>query len=353
MFKFGILTVSDKGSRGEREDRSGKAIEELLAALDARAVEYDIVPDEREVISQRLRQWADEEGIDLIITIQQIHGPVLDSIFRAITFLGEEEFYLILLPLLLWCVDFGLGARLGALFLLSTYLNFGLKDLFRQPRPFELEASVKLTDAEGYGLPSGHSQSAVVVWGSIAAWARKNWFWIVAIGLMVLIGFSRIHLGVHFPTDVLAGWVIGAILLGPCLTVQSRVERLLGKLSLRVHILLALAVPLLLLIIYPTKDTVTSLAPLAGMGVGLALTHRYISFSASGPWWQRVVRFLLGGAIVAALYLGLKMVFPGEESAFYLAFRFLRYALVGLWTTLGAPWLFRALRLVSEPEECV
>lgn len=295
---------------------------------------------------ETILQW----GIDLIITIQQIHGPALDSIFRAITFMGEEEFYLVILPLLLWCVDFRLGARLGALFLLSTYFNFGIKDLCRQPRPFELDASLKLADAEGYGLPSGHSQSAVVVWGSIAAWAHKNWVWAVATVLMLLIGFSRIYLGVHFPTDVLAGWAIGTVLLCLCLAVQLRVEEWLAKLRLLTHILLALAVPLLLLTIHPTKDTVTALAPLAGMGIGLALTHRYISFSARGPWWQRAVRFLLGGTIVAALYLGLKMVFPGEESPFYLAFRFLRYGVVGLWTTSGAPWLFQIVRLTTEAD---
>lgn len=293
---------------------------------------------------ETILQW----GIDLIIAIQQVHGPVLDTIFRAITFMGEEEFYLILLPLLLWCVDFGLGVRVGALFLLSTYLNFGIKDLFCQPRPFQLDPSVKLADAEGYGLPSGHSQSAVVVWGSIAVWARKNWFWAVTISLMTLIGFSRVYLGVHFPTDVLAGWAIGAALLGLYLAVQPRVEQWLAKLNLRMHIFLALAVPLLLLLIHPTEDTVTSLAPLAGMGVGLGLTHRYISFSARGPWWQRVVRFLVGGVVVAGLYVGLKAVFPGEQSALYLPFRFVRYALVGIWTTLGAPWLFTLLRLVPQ-----
>ena len=68
MFTLGILTVSDKGSRGEREDESGNSIRELLAALGARVVEYDVVPDEREVISEKLREWADEEGIDLILT---------------------------------------------------------------------------------------------------------------------------------------------------------------------------------------------------------------------------------------------------------------------------------------------
>ena len=68
MFTLGILTISDKGSRGEREDESGKAIREILATLDARLAKYDIVPDEQEVISGRLVEWADKEGIDLIIT---------------------------------------------------------------------------------------------------------------------------------------------------------------------------------------------------------------------------------------------------------------------------------------------
>ena len=68
MFTLGILTISDKCSRGEREDESGKAIKELLAALNARVVKYDIVPDERELISGRLVEWADKEGINLILT---------------------------------------------------------------------------------------------------------------------------------------------------------------------------------------------------------------------------------------------------------------------------------------------
>ncbi len=68
MLTVGILTISDRGWRGEREDRSGEAIKQVLAALDAHVARYDIVPDEKEIISQRLVQWADKEGIDLIVT---------------------------------------------------------------------------------------------------------------------------------------------------------------------------------------------------------------------------------------------------------------------------------------------
>ena len=68
MFTLGVLTVSDKGSRGEREDESGKAIQETLAPLDAHVVKYEIVPDEKEIISARLAEWADSAEVDLIVT---------------------------------------------------------------------------------------------------------------------------------------------------------------------------------------------------------------------------------------------------------------------------------------------
>jgi molybdenum cofactor synthesis domain-containing protein len=68
MLTLGILTVSDKGSRGEREDESGRAIKETLASLNANLVKYDVVPDEREIISGRLIEWVDKEGVDLILT---------------------------------------------------------------------------------------------------------------------------------------------------------------------------------------------------------------------------------------------------------------------------------------------
>ena len=68
MFTLGILTISDKGSRGEREDKSGEAIREIISQFGARFVDYAIVPDEKEVIESKLIEWADKGGMDMIIT---------------------------------------------------------------------------------------------------------------------------------------------------------------------------------------------------------------------------------------------------------------------------------------------
>ncbi len=68
MFTVGILTISDKGSRGERQDESSPVIRGCLAGLEAGVREYDIVPDEREIVSGKLKEWADEARLDLVLT---------------------------------------------------------------------------------------------------------------------------------------------------------------------------------------------------------------------------------------------------------------------------------------------
>jgi len=288
-------------------------------------------------------QW----GLDFIRAVQLVHGPALDAFFKAITFMGEEEFFLVLIPLIFWCVDFSVGVRLALAFLLSVYLNTGLKDLFAHPRPFELDPSVKLHEATGYGLPSGHAQSAVIAWGNIAAGFHRAWLWVLAVLLMMLIGFSRIYLGVHFPTDVLAGWAVGAVLLATYLGLRPQVSDWLERAGLAVQLTLAVAVPLALLLIHPTVDTVSPMAVLMGMGIGIALIRRVAPFDTSGPLWKCALRFVVGAIGLFVLYFGLKLLFPGEGEPLYLVLRFVRYVLVGLWAGLGAPWLFLRLRLAS------
>jgi len=66
--RAGILTISDKGAAGEREDTSGAAIRELLGSIHATVERYEVIPDEQPKICERLRQWADGGRLDLIVT---------------------------------------------------------------------------------------------------------------------------------------------------------------------------------------------------------------------------------------------------------------------------------------------
>jgi len=288
-----------------------------------------------------------EWGIEVIVAIQTIRSPALDAFFQGVTFLGNAEFYLLLAPVFIWSVNYRLGARLGILLLLSAYINQALKELFMQPRPCEPRPDVCIDQADSYGLPSGHAQNAIVFWGVIAQWIGTAWAWIAAILLMLLIGISRIYLGVHFPTDVFVGWAIGIVILGLYIVLGERVEKWLEGRSLAVQILLALALPVLFLAIQPSDVTAQITGAFAGIAVGVALGVRYLDFDAGGQIWKRAVRFLLGVAVVAAIFFGLRIIFPGEGESLYAIFRFVRYGFVGLWISLGAPWLFLRVGLAD------
>jgi membrane-associated phospholipid phosphatase len=291
-------------------------------------------------------------SLQLIAALQQIH-PALHVFFQALTFLGQPQFYVLMLPLLVWCVDVRMGARVGVFLLLSSQLNAVLKELFHQPRPCDFDPRLQLAWFEGYGLPSGHAQFVVVFWGAMAAWARKRWLWVLVVVLSLLVGFSRFYLGVHFPQDILAGWAVGCLCLVGYLAMQPGFERWLAGLQLRWQLLLAGGVPLVLFVALPGKSVATAMGALAGAGVGFALLRRYVPFSPDGPLWQRFVRFVVGVAVVVPLYAGLGVVSLAEGSWLYLAARFFSFALLGMWGTLGAPWVFVVLRLAPtavEPE---
>jgi molybdenum cofactor synthesis domain-containing protein len=68
MMEIGILTVSDRSSQGKYKDRSGEVVREVLSRLEMRVVAYDVIPDDKDLISQRLMEWADEGDCDVIIT---------------------------------------------------------------------------------------------------------------------------------------------------------------------------------------------------------------------------------------------------------------------------------------------
>ncbi len=279
-------------------------------------------------------------GVRVVLWFQQF-SPPLDVPFKVLTMLGETVFFLMLMPFLYWCLDRSLGLRLTILFLLSAYLNTVAKVLAGQPRPFQYDPRVKqLFSAGGGGFPSGHTQSAVIVWGFLAVRYRKMWLWGIALLLIILIPLSRVYLGVHFPTDLLGGYVLGALFLVLYLRLEGRAGAWLDKKGFAWQLGAALGMPLLLLAASPpgNRHIIDACATLMGVGAGAALEQKWIRFSSGGLWRRRLFRFLLGGIILFALWRGLGMIMGSlEPRGFY---RFVRYLLVGLWVGAGAPWLF-------------
>ncbi len=284
-------------------------------------------------------------GVRVILWLQQF-SPALDLSFKAFTFLGEEEFFMLLLPLLYWSIERRTAMRLAFLYLFSTWVNAVAKVLGGQPRPFQYDPRVPaLVSATGEGFPSGHTQSATVVWGYIASQFQKTWVRVLAAVLLIFIPLSRIYLGVHFPTDVLGGYAIGALLLWLYLRFEPRIEAWLQRKGALWQMAIIVAVVGALALLSPANnaDTASAAGVLMGMGVGFVLEVRWVRFDAGGDWSKRLLRFACGVVVVFGLRFGLKAAFAALQPE--LVFRFMRYAIMGLWVSLGAPWAFVRLRL--------
>ena len=318
-----------------------------------------------------------DRGIDFIAGLQT-SAPWLEAPSRFFSFLGTEKFYLFLLPFLYWCVNVRLGLRVGVILSLSDCLNTFFKFLFHQPRPYWVSDKVRMIQAEvSYGLPSGHAQHAVAVWGTAAA-RGKGWLrWLMTV-LIFLIGFSRIALAVHFPTDVLAGWLIGGVILWAFVKWETAVMSWFNRFRLPQKIGLAFAASILLIIIslaglafVPPVDPsqwkadvarAFSLAPgraaagavgvagtFFGLATGAILIFRRGGFDARGPWAKRALRFVSGMIGVIILWLGLTMILPRDESFVSQGLRYVRYSLTGFWVAYAAPWVFIKLGLQNVP----
>ena len=290
-----------------------------------------------------------EWGYDLIQWAQQF-SPALDTFSKAITTLGAEQAFLLLMPLVFWCVDKRRGVRLGLLLMLSAYLNATLKNLFDQPRPSADRVKVMAKETSP-GLPSGHSQNSVTVYGFLAAQARRPRAWALASLITFSVGWSRIYLGVHFPSDVLGGWLVGLLVLIFYLRVEPEIEIYLRTWPWRYQMALAILLPLVLFLVDANQDSAQLMGIVLGLMAGVLVEFRWVKFSAAGTLWQRLLRFIAGGTILIVVWLGTKVIFPEEPETVALIFRLIRYTLVGAWASLGAPWFFVRSGLAPRESE--
>jgi membrane-associated phospholipid phosphatase len=313
-----------------------------------------------------------------ILFIQGI-GEWLSEPMQLLSLLGQEDFYMLVMPILYWSLDATLGLRVAMMLLLSNGVNTIFKTAFHTPRPYWVDPQVKIYSVEtSFGMPSGHAQHAASIWGLIAASLRGTWVRVALILLILFIGLSRLYLGVHFFRDVLLGWFIGWLTVWVFLKVEHRVSGYLRSRSLPQLLTLALGTSLLLgsaMLLsnitmrgwqVPEKWKQNALQarleneidPLnmdgiftvSGTWLGLMagaawLYKRQGGFDVSGTPVQRLLRYAIGLAGVFIFWHLLGTVFPRNADVLSFGLRYARYTLVGLWISALAPLLFERLGL--------
>jgi membrane-associated phospholipid phosphatase len=330
-----------------------------------------------------------DSGIAFIIALQGAMGDWFIAPMRFFSYLGNEEFFLLILPLIYWSIDSALGLRVGFILVTSNLFNYVGKLIFAGPRPYWVSSHVRAlwSTETSFGVPSGHSQLAVSVWGMFAAYGKRTWLWVVCVLIIFLIGFSRMFMGVHFPHDVIFGWLLGAVILWAFVRFWEPVGAWVEGKTLSQQILIAFLVSLLFIVLgfgtwtlrseYQIPETWTSNALLAGTELpdpvnanstftsagtffGLAAGAAWImsmgGFQVSSgvgsllkdPLAKRAIRYVIGLIGVLVLYMGLGAIFPRGDGFIFYLLRYIRYVLVGWWVAGGAPWIFVRFKLVER-----
>jgi membrane-associated phospholipid phosphatase len=286
-----------------------------------------------------------DAGIDVIRWLTAHRTPAATVFFLAASGLGSTIGYLVMFPILWWGFSWKLGARLFVALVLSVYLNALLKDWIALERPFLYAHVENITAPDEYSFPSGHAQDAALVWGLLALHFRKRWFSYLSAAVVLVIGLSRVYLGVHFPTDVIAGWLIGGLLAWAYSRASMPAAEWASRRGLPIQLALALGLPSLLTLAHETRNTAMALGGLAGALGGLAVARSERLYGDGDPPWSRRAWLILGLVGLPLLYLGLNRLSPGADSSVYYLYLFLRFAAIGLWVSFLVP---RIVALVKD-----
>jgi len=301
-------------------------------------------------------------GTDVIVWLQSWGQPFLSYLLYPFHFAGSEYGYLLLLPIVYWAASKRHGRRLMILALSANLVGQYLKFLIRRPRPFQVSPDRvdAFIEEGGFGIPSNHTVSGTVVAGYVWYNARRKWPVILAVVLAVVMGFSRMIHGVHFPQDVLAGWVLGILVTVLFAFCDRRYSRAIEGWSVGTSIsaiaVMAVAAFVFSLLVeheFEERKVLFSLVGgLAGGLSGFVLEGRKICFSVAGGAWRRILRTLLGLVTTAACYFLVDLLYDavagGTTGLGAMILYVLKYGLVAFWVAAGAPWLFLLTRLADR-----
>jgi membrane-associated phospholipid phosphatase len=283
--------------------------------------------------------------MDIIQFLQTFSNPFLDKFFELITILGEESIYIIFLGIIFWCFDKKFGYKLAFIFLFSSVANCAVKNIFKAPRPIGIEGtrSLRVETATGYSFPSGHTQATAVFWTSIIMKYRKTVLYVIGTFTVMLVGISRMYLGVHWPKDVAIGIVFGIV----CSVIGSMLFDYSQK-TYNKTILLIIVIPAVIGLFFwgNSEDYIKSAAVLCSFFVGYVIEDNYIGFTENAPLSTQLLKFFIGITGILVIKIFVKELLPINEIGY-----FIRYFLIGIWTTVCAPLLFLSFKLTSCKNE--
>ena len=293
--------------------------------------------------------------MELLYFFEKIRVPVLNELMLLVTRLGEETAFLVIGLILFWCVSKRRGYYVMAVGFFGTITTQAMKIMCRIPRPWVKDPNFTILEqareaAAGYSFPSGHTQTAFGTLGGIALTEKRKWLSAVCVILAVLVGISRMYIGVHTPEDVLVG---GGVSIAFLLILYPM---MMGKRDFTYPVFIALTVisagylAFMELTQFPAdidahnyesamKNAYTLMGCAAALLVVYPLEKKYVNFPEQAVWWAQLLKIVLGLGIVLAVKEGLRSPLEAILNG-HLAARGIRYFLIVVVAGLLWPMTF-------------
>ncbi|GAA0232056.1 phosphatase PAP2 family protein [Metaclostridioides mangenotii] len=309
--------------------------------------------------------------MDILLFLQSIRSDFLNMLFLMFS-ISAEVIIVFITAIVYWCINKKFGQKILFSLCGNIALNSFIKEFVRAPRPIGSPGlkSLRVETAGGYSFPSMHTHMATTFWISISNCFKKKFLYVIAFIMIVGVGVSRLYLAVHWPVDVLFGWIFGiifTILLGK---VFDYVD---GTKNYTPMILMFIAFFVYVLFIQ-SHEFLKMFGVYTGFIIGYIVEDKYINFSTDlsrksrpgviggkyGRFSSRrsvkelaemyVKRLVFGLFTLGALYIILKFLtvfITGNLGLEFLSWilDYTRYAAVVFYAIAGAPALFKVIKL--------
>lgn len=300
--------------------------------------------------------------LDILMYLQSIRNELLTGIFTFFTICTEVPVITVLTAMLYWCINKKAGQRILFALAGSLNINVAVKNIVKMPRPIGTKGliSLRTQTATGYSFPSGHTQTATTFWTSMITQFKNIWIYIIGILMILGAGISRLYLAVHWPMDVIVGWILGIILSILFIKLFDYIDN-----SKNYYILVIIMLIFGVCTYFVGGEDFYKLFGLySGFALGYMVEDTYISFSTENKQRKnifskstskiegtkgKILRFIIGIISLLIVYLIFKNIentfMIGQNEEIINIFKYLKYTIIVFWGVAIVPALFKLFKL--------